>query len=365
MEPQYFYLITDGTWYGAALNLRGRNIRAATQQTAQTQGKPMKRAVRTAIATALVSFCLCSAAGAEIVTIDIPGAVGVIPSAMNDKGRVTGYYYNKAKGYHGFIWQLHGALARFDVPNAELTVPVGISAKGVVTGGYNESPEHVSEGFVRAADGTITPFRAPDGHGTYVASANRNGWCVGATGGKDRFHLFLRSPTGETTEFTVPGSSGEQVDAVNRSRMIAGSVYNAGNGSAFARSAPGKITMFGDGSTSVTAMNDLGAIVGRTYANGTYTGYVRTSDRTITTFAVNGALETRPLAINNSGTIAGEFEASDQTWHGFIRTPDGTLTPFDVAGSVFTAIVAINNNGVIAGRYKNAAGDNLGFFGTP
>lgn len=325
----------------------------------------MKRPVRTAIVFAFASL-VCSAAGAKIVTIDIPGAVQVGPTAMNDKGQVTGIYYDKSQGLHGFIWQLHGPVVTFDVPNAQATFPVGISATGVVTGRYYAA--RVPQGFVRAADGTITTFRAPDGHETYPAAANRDGWSVGLNGSEHTpFQIFLRSPTGETTEFTVPGSNGDQdAVAVNRSRMIAGDAVVTGQGRGFVRSAHGTITMFGDSDTRVTAMNDHGTIVGWTPANGVDTGYVRTSDGTITTFAApNGAIETVPLAINNAGTIAGQVEAGDQTFHGFIRTPDGTLTPFDIDGAVDTYPVAINNKGAMAGSYKNAAGDIIGFFAKP
>ncbi len=318
----------------------------------------MKHAIRTAIAVLLASLCLCASAGAEIVNIDIPHAISVFPAAMNDKGQVTGVYGRGSA--HAFIWQLNRPVVTFDVPNGGYTQPVAISAAGVVTGWYLPAGARIAQGFVRAADGTITIFQAPDGRETDLAAANRKGWSAGANGDQRHpFQVFLRSPSGDFTEFAVPGSDYPFVGAVNRSLAVAG-VCNLGG---FVRTKDGTITMFGDSSMRVTGINDAVTITG--YHMGA-DGFVRTSDGTLTTFAAqSGALRTWPQAIDNSGTIVGQFEASDQTFHGFIRTADGTITPFDVAGSTGTGIKAINSKGAIAGSYLNAAGINFGFFGMP
>src|SRR5215471_9019809 len=107
----------------------------------------MKRTIGTAAAFAFATLCLSESAGAEIVIIKVPHAFAVFPTALNDKGLITGYYVKK--GHHGFIWRPHGALVTFDVPGAEYTNPAGISQTGVVTGSY--SINRVPEGFVRAA----------------------------------------------------------------------------------------------------------------------------------------------------------------------------------------------------------------------
>ena len=76
---------------------------------------PMTSSSRTAIAVTLLSLCLCTAAHAAFAIIDIPGADGVSPMAINDKGQVAGSYVDSAGVYHGFLWKPDGTLATFEV----------------------------------------------------------------------------------------------------------------------------------------------------------------------------------------------------------------------------------------------------------
>jgi len=327
----------------------------------------MKRTIRTAAIFALASLCLCPSAGAAVVSIEIHGAQSVVPTAINDSGQVAGMYFTKANTWRGFLRQPDGTLTTFAIPGAFRTVPRGISATGVITGVYaiNVYPG----GFVRAVDGTLTIFQVP--HGPYVEpfGVNPNGWSVGdfIRNTHSRRRPFLRDPSGAVTEFTIPHASGGTVaKAVNSSQTIAGETLLKGESypRGFVRAADGAITLFGDPDIYVSGMNDDGTIAGALLLE--KKAFVRTSDGTITAFVgPNGPVSTNPFAINNSGTIAGQFDAGDQTFHGFIRSADGTIAPFDVAGSVDTVITAINNNGVIAGHYYTEKGTDIGFVGTP
>jgi len=194
----------------------------------------MNHAIRTATAFAFASLCLCSVAGAEIVTFQIPAnAHSIRPSGINDKGQVTGTLVGDypPQQIHGFLWQPTGGLKVFNVPVPvmkksnvdanEMTIPTGITADGVIIGSYGQ-PFFYGGGFVRAADGSITTFQAGPGHSTGVSGMNRKGWTVGGWGGG---HAFLRDPSGATKEFSVPGAAGGVLSAVvNRSRAIAGAV---------------------------------------------------------------------------------------------------------------------------------------------
>jgi len=372
--PQYFYPITDGTWYGAAFNLRVRNIHAATQQTAQTQGKSMKRSIRTAIATALASFCLCSGADAQLATFSIPGATFITPVGINDDGQLTGVYTD-ASGGHGFLRQPDGTLTTFDVPVAgtKETLPAGISAAGVITGLYEGSAQ--SGGFVRAADGTITTFTVPHArYGFTVGGMNAKGWSVGGyrrlQNAHGLFQSFLRRPSGKAAEFTVPGATGGSIATrVNNFQTVAGValIWHKDHYQGFIRTADGTATVFGNPRyrVEVTGINDAGTISGWFQSN-PFEGYIRTSDGALTTFlAPNGSKATYANAINNSGTIAGRAVDSDQVSHGYLRTADGKFKTVDPEGAAGTELLAINNKGVVAGDYVNADGAVFGFLGKP
>jgi len=330
----------------------------------------MKRTIRTAAVFALASLCLCAGAGAKIVAFQIPGAKKVWPVSINDKDQVAGYF-SDAAGEHGFLRQPDGTLATFDVPGAQNTVPAGISAAGVITGSYYP-PKHGAGGFVRAADGTITTFTVPGGPFTEDLGANSKGWSVGdyARNVHAELQAFFRSPSGATTEFSVPEAMGTRAVAINRSRTIAGVAIINGQQDVkgFVRSPHGDITLFGDpyGYVQVAGINDDGTVTGWASIEEPEAAFVRTSDGTFTAFTgPNGTIATEPWAINNAGTVVGEYLDTNGVFHGFLRTAGGTLAPFDPEGSIHTEIFAINNKGAIAGTYTNQDNLNLGFVGKP
>src|ERR1051326_6909137 len=76
----------------------------------------------------------------------------------------------------------------FDVPNSVGTFPQAINAKSEVTGFWLDQ-YGIARGFVRAADGTITSFKAND-----PVSINTKGWTGGASGNG----ALLRNPNGKT-----------------------------------------------------------------------------------------------------------------------------------------------------------------------
>lgn len=327
----------------------------------------MKHAIRVGIA--LASLCLCTSAGATIVTFEIPGAWLVLPVAINANGAVTGQY-NDSNGSHGFLWQADGRVVTFDVPGAVNTIPVGINAGGVITGLCDGQQVH--SGFVRAADGSFTTFNVPDGDITVPQRTNKKGWIVGyyyRGSSSKRPHAFLRDPSGRTKEFYVPDGHGAIASVVNNSQTVAGEVL-LGNGDTrlgFIRKVDGTAKMFGDPQFSydVVGINDAGTITGSVYSSHSE-GFVRTSDGVITTFtAPNGPKQTYPLAMNNAGTIVGTFTDSSNVVHGFLRKAGGTFTSFDPQNSVYTWITAITNKGTIAGTYTDKDGVIFGFTGTP
>ncbi len=336
---------------------------------------------RSAILTfAFASLCLCSGAGAEIVTFQIPGIDYIWPKAMNGNGQVVGVYADNNGGTHGFLAQPDGALTRFDVPvtgtsNRQgygvTTAPSGITESGVVIGSY--FTQESSGGFVRAVDGSISLFGSgfgPNGSAT-PAGVNKKGWSVGDISTRTP---FLRDPSGAIQEFKVshaPGGAWPMV--VNRSRTIAGwaVVHTAPYlYQAFIRPAHGTAVLFGDPHTTsvdVTGINDAGTVVGSFVdaSDPHRVSFVRTADGTLTTFvAPNGATDTHARGINKSGMIVGDFTDSNKVTHGFIRAADGTFAPFDVAGSSFTEILAVNDEGAITGDALQD-GVRIGFAGKP
>ncbi|MBV9396707.1 MAG: hypothetical protein JO062_01925 [Bryobacterales bacterium] len=209
---------------------------------------------------------------------------------------------------------------------AHQTFPYSINEQGVIAGYYTFGSGLTPHGFVRATDGTITPFDPPGVpvSGTFAFSINAAGAITGYyVGGTFPFtnHGFVRSPEGNFVFFDPPGST----------------------------------------STTAVSINGGGAITGYYFdASNVKHGFVRSADGTLTSFDPPGSTATTAVSVNASGAIAGYDEVKDIT-HGFVRQPNGTFVTFDPPESTGTTVQGINNAGVITGYYTVASGQKIGF----
>lgn len=104
--------------------------------------------------------------------------------------------------------------------------------------------------------------------------------------------------------------------------------------------------------TEIWAINDLGTVVGDyTDSTGIVHGFLRFTNGGFSTFDVAGAVLTQILGINNRGVVVGDYVDSNGLGHGFQRTPNGTVTTIDYPGAPNSAANGINNHGDIVGAY--------------
>ena len=113
-----------------------------------------------------------------ITVFDAPGAgtgpgqgtfPAVSPHLINPNGAITGYYFDSAFVYHGFLRDRNGVITTFDAPGAgtgflQGTQSFAISPSGQITGFYFDATDAV-HGFLRDEEGVITTFDLP-GAGT-------------------------------------------------------------------------------------------------------------------------------------------------------------------------------------------------------
>ncbi len=257
--------------------------------------------------------------GPAITTFDVPGAgtgasQGVYPDAINDKGRITGYYIDADGAYHGFVrvgkcgsddpnWNCGATIITFDVPSgpygeSQGTQPHAINEEGTITGYYTDAND-VSHGFLRLRNGTFITFDAPD-----AGTASFQGTFA-----------FAINAKGEITGYSIEPYYAEYVLAH---------------------------------------------------------GFLRSRDGAFTTFYVpnTGTPFTEPLAINTEGAITGDYFDSNNASHGFVRSSHGTITAFDVpdAGEgnlQGTFPVGINQANTITGYSIDANNVAYGFLGIP
>ena len=317
-----------------------------------------------------------AAKAATYVVFDVPGSTCegffpfcTTPVAINPAKTVTGFYADTNGALHGFVRASDGTITTFDGPGATCvsplvgsftcTVPVGINPAGTITGFYCDAV--TCHSFLRAPDGTFTPFDPP---GSVLAAAflppaggiNPAGAITGGYADVNfQFHGFLRAPDGTFTAFDSPGAvNGTFPSAINPAGTITGNYEDANFVShGFVRATDGTITTFdlpGSSFTVVTSITPAGAIVG-SYQDAITLfvhGFLRAADGTFTTFDPPGSIQTGVSAINAAGEIVG-----NALGHGFLRAKDGAFTVFEPPGAVtgFTNALAINPAGVITGWY--------------
>ena len=132
-------------------------------------------------------------ADGTIVTFDAPASTGTFPASINDAGAITGHYTALNGGAYGFVRDPHGDFTSFDAGG--YTFPASINKEGAITGFYSNVSqpgpyEGISRGFVRSAQGKITPFDPnnaeptlcnppPSGSLVFPTSINRAGVITG------------------------------------------------------------------------------------------------------------------------------------------------------------------------------------------
>ena len=332
-------------------------------------------------------------ASGTITTFDAPGAgtgknerEGTIPTGIDAAGNIVGMYRDSNLVYHGFVRAAStGTITTFDVTGAgtnhdgslsEGTKPFGINATAGIAGSY-VAPNIVYHGFIRATNGTISTFSAPDAgtnayfsEGTQPISMNDSGEIAGIyIDSSNVSHGFVRSASGTFTEFNAPGvgkcgnysqnqNTGILVSSIDAAGDVAGSFFDtncaqhgfmrAANGTFTTLNAPGagtspctSYTGHGAGTmlcgTFAVVFDAAGDITGGYVdSNGIIHGFLRPAETgIITSFDAPGAGSTgsmqgtlgASISSNASGiTIVGAYADTNSVLHGFIYTPALTAT---------------------------------------
>jgi hypothetical protein len=122
-------------------------------------------------------------------------------------------------------------------------------------------------------------------------------------------------------------------------------------------------------------INDLGQVIGYSIdQKDLFHGFVRYADGRVKTIDAPGAgtvpgsgQGTLALAINNEGTIVGQYQDANLVFHAFVREPDGRFITFEAPGAGSgqnqgTEVTNINSEGTIFGSWIDSKNVSHGFF---
>lgn len=335
---------------------------------------------------------------ATYTTINVPGAgtssgQGTDAYSVNDLGAVAGSYEDGNGYLHGFLLAPDGTFSTFDAQGSQSqTLATAMNAKGAIVGyyGYPDS----NGGFLHTAGGKTRTF---DGCGagtqaTFIFSINDSGVIPGDCQDTDlEIRAFIRAKDGTITQFEAPDAGegmyqGTDAFGINNVGEITGPYIDANNvGHSYVRSAdghtivefdaPGAGTNAGQG-TFANSINRQGSVTGPYYdANNVGHGFVRLADGSISTFDVADAGQgddqgTFAVSINKHGMIAGVYVDSDNVSHGFVRSNAGTVKAFDAPGAGTdpgqgTTALFINDNNIVVGYFQDSNGVYHGFLRKP
>ena len=261
-------------------------------------------------------------------------------------------------------------ITTFDYPGSDVTqtIPSGINDRDDITGYYVDS-NGIARGFVRFANGTFsTPIVEPnDTFGFTEARGITDrrkicGWYIGSDGFAHGYFL----DSGLFTEFDVSGANETIIDGLNDAGDFVGN-YTSETVFAAAFSNIGGMTntivIPGDrGNSFAYAINRSRQITGGYQKGGHIHGWWQDSDGTVhAPFDPLHSQGTLPFGVNDQGWVVGRFTRNQQE-HGFLfRLGTNRFLVFDYPGAAFTSLNGINNDRLICGRYQDDAGLFHGF----
>jgi len=328
---------------------------------------------------ALVVFCTCFAS--------------VAGGQNQDRLGITG---NRRKAAEDTITTV--TIITFDAPNEPYTYPVALNERGQVVVRASSVPSlpDAGDSFLRNPNGTFTYLNYESDLGIWATAAtsiNERGQIAGYVRQINFSNLceaIVRQPDGTIDFLMLSGSTsagatsaiafppnaapcqeGSNAVAINRRGAITGLLggppflavlWNADNTSEEFNIFPE------DGSSPYTqplAINESGQIAGfyinATYPQTDFRSFLRERDGSIITFTVPDSTVTYAIGVNATGKIAGYYGDAHGTSHGFLRMRDGKIVQFDVPNSSGTTVTAINDRGQVVGYYGDANGASHGF----
>lgn len=268
-----------------------------------------------------------SASSLAFTPISVCPSCSTQPIGINEKGVITGGYFDADGNSHGFSLR-NGQYLTIDIPGA-LFIEAGRSnGPGQIVGDY-VAPDGVDRPFVRNPDASLSVRKGmPGASVTYAIDINNAGDITGSftldPNAADGFTGYVMRGNNFILIFSYPGAN---------------------------------VT-----STFVLGWNEAGTIVGsyKTTTEGEEHGFVRSAQGKFKQIDYPGSVQTEAFGINAAGDIVGRYEDTHGVQHGFLLR-NGFFTSIDSPGPN-TYAWGINSRGEIVGwMFPDFSGPFTGF----
>jgi probable HAF family extracellular repeat protein len=195
--------------------------------------------------------------GYTFTTIDPPDGSSALPSAINDRGEVVGYY-GVISPTHGFVYE-DGSFTTLEPPRANEIFANAINDHGEVAGWYTGSDFH-EYGFVYD-NGKFTTLNVPSA-GTHVDAINNHGVVAGHYYDSNYTpHSFLASRDGpDATAATLSDLLSSQASPVSMSDLLTGALGPISGGSPQSASASGMVDQNPTAGASFAPFGDVESV---------------------------------------------------------------------------------------------------------
>lgn len=249
------------------------------------------------LCTLLLALIVAPSALAQKYSVRNLGTLGkhVVPTSINNKGDVVGYYYLDKRVIHAFLWTRSAGMKDLGTLGGEMSVAGSINDDGLIVG-YAQTPTRMTAFSWTAATGMVDldPTRSAD---SFAYDVNQNGAIVGTSGTG-----VIWRENGFITDLGPLSPL-----AINNREEVTG--IGSSSGGFFWSQSSGTLDLGTLGGTysQGSAINDLAQVTGWSAIAGTNRehAFLWTQDGGMKDLGTLGGAWSRANAINKKGQIVG------------------------------------------------------------
>jgi uncharacterized membrane protein len=282
----------------------------------------------------LISSSVLSAADYRFVSIDFPNSIATTAGSINARGDISGLYFDTNGVGHGFRLS-KGVFSTINFPDSSFTSARAMNARGDIAGRIHDANGN-DHGFL-LHDGQFTQIDYPGAAATVGRGLNNAGDITGNHFNNAGTESGFILKDGIFHNVRVPNSISTDVwMAEDNGRVMVGDAVMQSDGAlhGYLRHHPGDFQFIDFPGLSVSCtgprwINERGEIVGLfarvstvedCFAGPPLHGFLRRQGKY---FAIDvpGSTSTSALAINDDGTIVGDYTDKNGNVHGFKAVP--------------------------------------------